>query len=732
MTRKERIRLFISSQGYEPVTRGRLAEELKVPEKSASRFNGEVDELIKSGDIVESRKTGRLRTTASVGLVKGVLRTNPKGFGFVIREDGGEDLYVGGKYYNSAINGDTVLVRPLPAENDGRERWAVYSVLERGTSRVVGLLRLYPGLGIVTPDNEKLPREIFVSDNGRALDGQKVVVKITGYPTDGSLHGEIEEALGYPDDFGVDVLSVIRDYDFEVEFPKTVQAQARAVPVEISPAELEGRLDLRDKLIITIDGDDSKDLDDAVSLEKTAGGWRLGVHIADVSAYVRPGSALDKEALKRGTSVYLADRVVPMLPPRLSNGICSLNQGEDRLTLSVFMDMDKNGVVRKSEFHKSVIRSAHRMTYNNVEKILRGDRELSERYADIAPMLRDMRALSLKLKGLAAGRGYIELAIPEAKAVLDENGRTVAIELRRSSDATELIEQFMVAANMAVARFFCEKSIPAVFRVHGLPDENKLRTVRQIVSGMGINPNLTMAEILKAAEGSEGEAIISALILRSMAKAVYSAENQGHYGLGADYYCHFTSPIRRYPDLVCHRALKAAIEGDEAMLRLLRRTNADAAEQSSERETAAEHCERDVLDMKKAEYMEQFVGQDFHGVISSVTSFGFFVALPDTVEGLVCVASLTDDYYVYDEKALCLRGERTHKEYRLGDGVDVTLVSANRKNRKIEFAVKGQKAPRPVKKEAAPNGGKQKRKNSGAKQKRVPRVLHRRKNRGRH
>lgn len=731
MTRREKICQFTAAEGYRPLDREGLASAMKIPDKSLPHFNRELDAMLEEGLLVESRKTGRIKALKDTGLEKGVLRVNPKGFGFVIREDG-EDLYVKGEDLHTAINGDTVLVHPTGQEKGGRARWAVYRVIRRGTQRAVGKIRLYPGLGIVTPDSERLPREIFVSDNGKALDGQKVIVKITDYTNDGCLHGVVEEVLGFPNDFGVDVLSVIRDYGFDVEFPKKVLAEAASVPMELSPDELAGRLDLRDRQIITIDGDDSKDLDDAVSLERTEKGWRLGVHIADVSAYVLPGSPLDKEALKRGTSVYLVDRVVPMLPPRLSNGICSLNEGEDRLTLSVLMDMDENGVVKRSEFHKSVIRSAHRMTYNNVEKIFEGDRELTERYGDIVPMLRDMRALSLKLKNLAAGRGYIELAIPEAKAILNDEGRTVGIELRRSNDATELIEQFMIAANMAVAKFLCEKNIPAVFRVHGLPDEDKLRTVRRLVSGMGINPNLPTGEILKAAKATEGEAIVSAMILRSMAKAVYGTENLGHYGLGADHYCHFTSPIRRYPDLVCHRALKAAIEGDGAALRRLRRTNAEAAERSSERETAAEHCERDVLDMKKAEYMEQFVGQDFHGVISSVTNFGFFVALPDTVEGLVSVASLDDDYYVYDEKALCLRGERTHREFRLGSAIDVTLVAANRESRKIEFTVKGQKDRKPEKKEATPIGGKQKRKNSGSKQKRVSRVLHRRKNRGRH
>ncbi|MGN1098108.1 MAG: ribonuclease R, partial [Clostridia bacterium] len=530
------------------------------------------------------------------------------------------------------------------------------------------------------------------------------------------------------------VLAIIKDYEFDIAFPKKVMAEAEAVPDEISSSDLENRLDLRDRLIITIDGDDSKDLDDAISLEKTDKGYRLGVHIADVSNYVRPKSPLDKEAISRGTSVYLVDRVIPMLPPRLSNGICSLNEGVDRLTMSVIMDMDEDGQVIKSEFYKSVIKSTHRMTYNNVWKLLMGgDVELEKKYADVLPMLKDMHALSLKLKRNAERRGYVELELPEAKAILDENGRAVGIELRKVNEATELIEQFMVSANMEVAKFLWERKCPAVYRVHDLPDENKMKMLRRFVSGIGINPNLSLGEIVDAAADMPEKNIVSAMALRSMAKAKYSPKNSGHYGLGAEYYCHFTSPIRRYPDLVCHRALKAIIENDAAAVRLIGRMNSEAAQQSSEREVAAERCERDVLDMKKAEYMEQFVGKDFHGIITSVANFGFFVSLPDTVEGLVSVTSLDDDYYVFDDNALLLRGERHRREYRLGDEVEVTLVSANKHNRKIEFIVKGQQhARKPKAKEEKPDGGKQRRKNSGAKQKRVPRVFHRRKNRSRH
>ncbi len=735
MTRKEKIAALVSGAEYTPISAAEIAAELKVPEKSFPHFMKEIEGLMSEGVIIDGKK-GRLYSAERAGLIKGSLRVNPKGFGFVVRSDaGGNDIYVSGDNFHGAVNDDEVLVRMIKSKSQ-RPEGEIYSVLRRGTLRAVGTLKLYAGLGIVTPDNEKLPREIFVSPSSKAMDGQKVVVKITDYLRDGSLHGVIDEVIGYPDDFGVDVLSIIKSYDFDIDFPKKVSAEAADVSETILSGELEGRLDLRGKQIITIDGDDSKDLDDAISLEKTENGWRLGVHIADVSHYVRPKSYLDKEALSRGTSVYLVDRVIPMLPPRLSNGICSLNEGVDRLTLSVFINMDPDGRAVKSEFYKSVIRSAHRMTYNNVWKLLTGSGgDLEEKYADILPMLKNMHELSKRLKALARERGYIELEVPEAKAVLDEGGRAVGIELRKTNGATELIEQFMVSANMAVAEYLQKKGIPAIYRVHDMPDEGKVKALRSFAGMMGYSPKLSLQGLVDKADGTPESGIISAMVLRSMAKARYSPKNTGHYGLGAEYYCHFTSPIRRYPDLVCHRALKAAIEKDSAAVRGLERMNSSVADASSEREVAAERCERDVLDMKKAEYMEQFVGCHFCGIISSVTSFGFFVVLPDTVEGLVSVTSLSDDYYVYDEDSLSLRGERLHREYRVGDEIEVTLVSSNKQNRKIEFVVKGMenKKPRPVKlKEEKSNGGKQRRKNTGAKQKRVPRVFHRRKNRGRH
>ncbi len=728
MTRKEKI-ISLMAREAKPMPPDEIAAAISLPEKSRPAFDAMLAELEAEGEIMPAKGSGLISCRAA-GLIRGVLRVNSKGFGFLICEEG-EDIHIEASAMNTAVNGDTVLVRLLP-EAHGRREGAVEKVLRRGNERLVGTLRLYKGMAIVTPDDDRLPREMFVTGHQfAAKDGMKVVARITEYMKNG-LRGRVEEVLGYPDDFGVDVLSIIKSYDFNTEFPQKVMDEADFAPEEVSADDLDGRLDLRGEAVITIDGDDSKDLDDAISLTKTESGCRLGVHIADVGHYVRPGSALDREALARGTSVYLVDRVIPMLPPRLSNGICSLNEGEDRLTLSVIMDIDSRGNVLHSEFSKSVIRSSHRMTYNKVWRLLSGDAALAREYADVAPMLRDMYALSRELGKRAAERGYVDLDIPEAKAVLDENGRAVDITLREINGANTMIENFMVCANAEVARYLWRRHVPAMYRVHGKPDADKLAVFKSYAAGLGLNPNRDFRAIMADFKDRPERGVASMMLLRCMAKAFYSPENTGHFGLAAPDYCHFTSPIRRYPDLVCHRALKAAIEGDAAAMRKIGRMNAEAAVQCSDRELAAEHCERDTLDLKKAEYMEPFVGSDFDAVISSVASFGFFVELPNTVEGLVPVTSLSDDYYVLDEATLTLRGERRHKEYRLGDAVRVTLVSANKQSRKLEFVVKTLEEKKKITvKGVSAGGGAKGNKNSRPKQKRVSRVFHRRKNRGR-
>ncbi len=721
---KEKITAFIQSDEYSPMSRENIAVLLCVPKKDMGEFDSIIDELLEEGVIIAGKK-GRLFSAKAMGLVEGIFRSTSKGFGFVTDEKG--DIHIALEDVFGALNGDRVLVKIKKSQKGDKNReGAILRVLSRANNKIVGIYTQERGYGIFTPDNDKLPGEIFVMqrDCGGALNGQKVVAQITEYdsPTS-SLSCRIVEVLGFPYDFGVDVLSVIKSYDFSLEFPKKALQEAEEVAV-IKDSDFEGRLDLTGKTIITIDGEDTKDIDDAISVEKTDNGYRLGVHIADVSNYVKPESPLDKEAFSRGTSVYLADRVIPMLPVKLSNDVCSLNEGVVRLTMSVFIDFDNEGNVLSSSFHKSFIKSTSRMTYNNVRLLIEEKPDdLCEKYSHLLPMLHDMYDLYLLLAEKTKERGSIDFNIPEAKAVFDKDGKTVDIVLRESSFANKIIEEFMVAANSTVAKYLWEnKKIPSIYRVHDVPNEERLENTLHFIYNMGYGASHDLTAILDEVRGTEHESAISTMLLRSMAKAMYSNTNDGHYGLGLENYCHFTSPIRRYPDLVCHRALKAAIENDLQMKKHLEKFVAEASVQCSERENAATLCERDTLDIKKAEYMEKFVGQEFDGVISSVTGFGFFVMLPNTVEGLVRLETLRDDYYVFDEKRLSLTGERTGHTFTIGDKVKVKLAAASKISRRIDFTLlEGGKL----------DGRKRNDKNARTKQKRSSRVLHRRKVRGR-
>lgn len=721
---KEKISAFINSSEYTPMTRENIAILLCVPQSDMDEFNNIIDELIDEGTIIIGRKK-RCFSSKSMGLIQGTFRSTAKGFGFVTEEKG--DIHISAENVGGALNGDTVLVKiQKSAKSDKNREGAVLRVLSRANRIVVGVFTQERGYGILTPDNDKLPDEIFVEqrNSGGALNGQKVVAEITQYDSPAtSLSCRVKEVLGFPYDFGVDVLSVIKGYDFALDFPDKVLSEAEKVAV-IENDDLKDRLDLTGQTIITIDGEDTKDIDDAVSVEKTDNGYRLGVHIADVSHYVKPGSDLDKEAYTRGTSVYLADRVIPMLPVKLSNGICSLNEGVLRLTMSAIIDYDNDGNILSTSFHKSFIKSTNRMTYENVRLLIEEKpAELCERYSHLLPMLDAMYALYLLLAEKTAMRGSIDFNIPEAKAVFDKDGKTIDIVLRESSFANKIIEEFMVAANSAVAKYLWEKNIPSIYRVHDEPNKERLENTLNFIYNIGYGPARDMHSIIRRVSGSAQEAAVSTMLLRSMAKAKYSNQNDGHYGLGLDNYCHFTSPIRRYPDLVCHRALKASIEKDTAMKNMLKSFVADASVQCSERENAAAMCERDTLDIKKAEYMEPFVGQEFEGVISSVTGFGFFVMLPNTVEGLVRLETLKDDYYVFDEKTLSLTGERSGHTFTVGDEVKVKLAAASKISRRIDFILL----------EGGKNSGRKRtKKASGSKQKRSSRVLHRRKVRGRH
>jgi len=722
---KEKVKAFIESGEYSPMTKENIAILMRVPKSDTDEFEVVIDELVSEGIIIIGKK-GRCFSSKSMGLVEGIFRGTTKGFGFVTDEKG--DIHISEEYLGGALSGDRVLVKiQKSAKGEKSREGAILRVLSRANKRIVGIYTQERGYGIFTPDNDKLPDEIFVMqrDSKGALNGQKVVAEITEYdsPTT-SLSCKVVEILGFPYDFGVDVLSVIKSYDFSTEFPKKVLDEANKVAV-INDVDFEGRLDLTEKTIITIDGEDTKDIDDAVSVEKTEIGYRLGVHIADVSNYVKPGSLLDKEAYKRGTSVYLADRVLPMLPTKLSNDICSLNEGVIRLTMSVLIDYDNDGNVVSTSFHKSFIKSTNRMTYTNIKLLIKDKPEdLSKKYAHLLPMIENMYELYLLLAEKTAQRGSIDFNIPEAKAVFDKNGKTVDIAIKETNFANKIIEEFMIAANSTVAKYLWEnKKIPAIYRVHDEPNKERLENTLRFVYNMGYSSSSNLSKIVNDIKGTAYEATISTMLLRSMAKAKYSHMNDGHYGLGLTDYCHFTSPIRRYPDLVVHRALKAAIENDNKMKKSLLAFVPDAAVNCSERENAATLCERDTLDIKKAEYMEAFVGQEFEGVISSVTGFGFFVMLPNTVEGLVRAETLKNDYYAFDEKTLSLVGERSGYTFTIGDKVKVKLASASKISRKIDFTLlEG----------GRPGGRKRTQKDSRPKQKRQSRVLHRRKVRSRH
>ncbi len=724
--RKRKIAEFVESKEYVPMSKENMAVLLCVPQSDYEEFSQIINELVAEGLIVEGRKK-RLFSAKAIGAVKGIFRASTKGFGFVSAEDSENDIYVSEENSAGALNGDTVLVKILKnnKNTDRKREGAILCVTERANRVVVGIYTQERGYGIITPDNDKLPDEIFVEQrfSSGALNGQKVVAKIIEYDTPTtSISAKITEVLGFPYDFGVDVLSVIKSYEFSVDFPQKVLDEGEKAD-KIEEKDLEGRLNLTDRLVITIDGEDTKDIDDAVSLQKTKDGYILGVHIADVSNYVKVGSLLDKEAYSRGTSVYLADRVLPMLPVRLSNGICSLNEGVLRLTMSVFIHFDNYANVSCCEFKKSYIKSTARMTYNDVRLIIEEKpTELCEKYSSVVPMLNDMYELYLLLAQKTHERGSLDFNIPEAKAVFDKNGKTVDIVLRENNFAHKIIEEFMVAANSAVAKYLSESGVGALYRVHDEPNKEKLENTLSFIYNKGYGKSDRLKDVMEEVLGTDAEAAFSTMLLRSMAKAKYSSSNDGHYGLMLEDYCHFTSPIRRYPDLVCHRALKAIIEKDEKMKKHLESFVKDAGEVCSERENAAAMCERDTLDIKKAEYMEGFVGEEFEGVISTITGFGFFVMLPNTVEGLVRLETLKDDYYVFDQKTLSLLGERTRKTFTIGNKVRVRLTLASKKARRIDFELLegGEKGD-----------GKQVKKNISTKQNRSSRVLHRRKVRGR-
>ncbi|WP_124728341.1 ribonuclease R [Staphylospora marina] len=702
MVKEQDIRRFMQESAYKPMTREELAQVFQVPEEEMGPFELLLDEMEANGWIVQTRAR-RYGVPERFNLVRGTLQGTAKGFGFVIPDTPGKpDVYVHTSDMNGAIDGDLVLVRIHRAKSESRRpEGEIVRVLKRGRDKIVGTFnRLSSHFGFVIPDDKRIGADIFIAAEHQmnARDGQKVVVKLHQITGRFSAEGEIIEILGHKNDPGVDILSVIRKHGLPEQFPEEVLAEAERVPEEIREEELKGRRDLRDWDMVTIDGEDAKDLDDAVSVERLDNGnIRLGVHIADVSYYVKEGSALDREAYRRGCSVYLVDRVIPMLPKRLSNGICSLNPRVDRLTMTCDMEIDPAGNVVRYDIYPSVIRTNERMTYTNVKKILLdNDPELIERYKPLVGDFRLMADLAMTLRRKRMARGAIDFNFPEAKIIVDEKGRPVDVVRRPRTIAEQLIEEFMLKANETVAEHYFNLNVPFVYRIHENPDAEKLQSFYQLVATFGhsvkgkadqVKPH-ALQQLLEKVAGKPEELIISTVMLRSMKQAKYAAECLGHFGLAARYYSHFTSPIRRYPDLLIHRIIREVHENGALSVERIDRLNAylpDAAQQSSIRERIAVDAERETQALKAAEYMMERIGEEYEGIISSVTSFGLFVQLENTLEGMVHISFLTDDYYRYDERHYCLIGERSGRVLRIGDKVRIRVSGVNVEERKIDF-----------------------------------------------
>ena len=634
---------------------------------------------------------------------EGTFIGHNKGFGFVETEELEEDIYIPEENTGTAMHQDRVVVVVTREPEDGKRReGAVVKILERGTTQIVGTYQNNRDYGFVLSDNPRFSKDIFIpkKDSKGVRDGDKVVVQITDYGTKNkSPEGKVIEDLGSMKAPGTDILAIVKSFGIPSEFPDKVLRQAERVPDHVLDADREGRLDLTHLQTVTIDGEDAKDLDDAISLTKEGDIYHLGVHIADVSNYVQGGSALDREALKRGTSVYLADRVVPMLPVRLSNGICSLNQGQDRLTLSCLMDIDSSGKRISYQIAETVIRVDERMSYTDVKNILEDtDPQAKERYASLIPMFFLMKELSGIIRESRHHRGSIDFDFPESKIILNAAGRAIDVKPYEANVATRIIEDFMLMANETVAEEYCKEGKPFVYRTHDNPDPEKVESLLTLLRNQGVavqkmGQEITPKEIqqiLEQIQGLENEPQISRLTLRTMKQARYTTQCSGHFGLAAKYYCHFTSPIRRYPDLQIHRIIKDNLRG-----RLIREGRTehyqeileDVAQQSSACERRADEAERESDKLKKAEYMSYHLGEEYEGIISGVTGWGFYVELPNTVEGLVHVNTLRDDYYTFDKETYELRGDMTRKVYRLGQKVKVRVADADTFLKTVDFTV---------------------------------------------
>lgn len=634
-------------------------------------------------------------------LRKGVMRANKKGFGFVEIENMEDDVYVSQDNMNGAIHDDIVLVEITSKMTLDRLEGRILKIIERKIQRYIGLINFdNNGVGHIKLDDSKIKLDIEIPKDKsmNAVDGHKVIVELSKkINNSGRYEGNVVEIIGHVNDPGVDILSIIYKYNINVDFPEDVKAEVAKMPMEVDEREVRGRRDLREQIIFTIDGDDTKDIDDAISIRKLANGhYELGVHIADVSYYVKEGSPLDNEAMERGTSVYLVDRVIPMLPHELSNGICSLNPNVDRLAMSCVMEFDGSGKQLNYEIFPSVIKSRIQMTYKKVNSILEKN-EIPEGYEEYVDLLRLMEDLAKILRKAKTRRGYIDFGVDEAKIIVDDNCVPTEIVLRDRGKGENLIEDFMIAANECVATHIYFMNLPFIYRVHEYPKEEKIRSFLGFVSSLGyqVNGNIkdvkptTIQKILEQLEDKPEYKILSSLLLRSMQKAVYKPENLGHYGLASSCYTHFTSPIRRYPDTTVHRLLRTYLIDSRIDMSTIRKWEEKLvyiAEHSSARERASVDCEREVEDMKMAEYMEKHIGEEYEGMISSVTSFGMFVELDNLIEGLVPLREMKD-FFHFDEEHMTLTGERSHVKYSIGDRVLIKVVRASKEEKTIDFEV---------------------------------------------
>lgn len=698
--RKKLICELVADEMYVPMKEKELAAFMQVSREDRESFREVLQVLLSEGKLQISKQGKYMKPDENQ--LTGTFISNAKGFGFVEVEGRTEDLYIPEDQVNGAFHQDIVLVRLLPGQRGKRQEATVVKVLERGMKQIVGTYEQSQNFGFVIPDNTKIGVDIFVPKERSkgAVNGHKVVVELTSYGDDRHKpEGKVVEILGHINDPGVDIMSIVRSFDLPVEFGEKVMNQVERVPTEVQEADKSGRMDLRDLQMVTIDGEDAKDLDDAVSLYQDEKGlYHLGVHIADVTNYVQENSALDWEALERGTSVYLVDRVIPMLPHKLSNGICSLNQGVERLALSCLMTINEKGEVVDYQIAETVICVDRRMTYTSVKKILE-DKDEAERaeYETFVPMFELMEQLAAVLRKKRHKRGSIDFDFAESKIILDKNGHPVEIKPYERNVATKMIEDFMLIANETVAQHFFWLELPFVYRTHEKPDPEKIMKLSAFIRNFGYHIKLTGEEIhpkelqklLDKIADTDEETLISRLTLRSMKQAKYTVDCTGHFGLACQYYCHFTSPIRRYPDLQIHRIIKEQLRGKlkENRIEHYEKRLPEVAKHASKMERRAEEAERETDKLKKAEYMADRIGEIYEGVISGVTQWGIYVELPNTVEGLVHVSTLPGDYFYYDENTYEMVGRDTGVTYKLGEKLHVMVKGVDRLTRTVDFEI---------------------------------------------